>query len=393
VSLLSLIEEARSRHLAAPDVAPERPKVRLDESGQGTAELVAPVDAGPGDFDALLAELLPEVPVSVLDVTEVRAWGNREDARKYVRCRIARRPDGGETGRELLARIPRRRGRKRPAAVTGGVSLLVPVADPQVGKAYEWGGGTAETIERFRSVTDQLHGKVRALRRAGSPVEEIVVVNMGDTTEGCMGHYSHQPFTIDCNESDQMAVATDLYDDLIDTCAELAPQVRCTVVNSNHDQPRSSSGKNLTDPGDSRAFTIWRDLARAYGKAPERYGHVAFEVPSDPLVATLTVQGLGVAAVHGHQATKGQTPILKLWNWWDGQCAGRLPAGDCDILLGGHYHHFATMRQQGRLAALCPTLDGGSQWLTDKDGVWSEPGLLTVVVGSGGVGALEVLEP
>ena len=386
---MSLSDDAR-RHALTTPAAPDRPNVRIDSTGQGTAEIVAPADTD--DFDALLATMLPEVAVDVVEVLEVRAWGNPEAPYKYVKCRVRRRLDGGRTGRELLAKIGRRRPRKQ-ADRTDERTLVVALADPQIGKAYEAGGGTEETIVRVRSVIEQIPDHVDRLRRAGQPVSRIVLANMGDTTEGCYGHYDTQSWTTDLHESDQIAVALDLYDHAADTCARIVPDVICTVVNSNHDQPRTASGRSLTDPTDSRAFTIWRSLARAYSKAGDRYQHVRWHIPEDPLVSVLDLHGVGLAFVHGHQAKTGATAAQKLRTWWDGQKAGDLPAGHCAVLTAGHYHHYYAWEQQGRLLLGCPSLDGGSQWLTDRSGVWSAPGLLTYTVDENGPDNVRIIRP
>lgn len=387
---MGLADEARRHGLDSTNGSvPSRPKVALDDSGRGFAEAV--VRDG-DDFDAILARMFPEIPVDVLEVLEVRAWGDPDQPYKYVKARVARRLDGGKTGRELLASIPRRKARKRVGNVTSDRTLVVNVADMQLGKAFERGGGTPETIERVRSVTAQIPDRVRSMKRMGRPVSRIVVANMGDTCEGVANHYSTQTFTVDLNEADQVAVAIDLYDDIVDVCAGLVPDVVCTVVNSNHDRPRQG-GKYITDATDSKAFTVWRALARAYGKAPERYGHVKWHIPSDPLVSTLDLHGVGVAFCHGHEANRGSIPVAKLWNWWDGQIAGRLPAGDCDVLVAAHFHHAYLLQQQGRTLVGCPALDGGSQWLTNRAGVWSDPGLLTFTIDGDGFDDFHVIRP
>ena len=387
---MTLADAARAHGLGQVKAAPDRPSVKIDPAtGEGTAEAVV---RRTDEFDALLAKMLPDVPVDVLEVTEVRAWGHPDDPYQYVKARVRRRLDGGKTGRELLRAIPRRRARKATADVAGERTLVVNFSDVQVGKATEDGGGTEETIARVRSVAGQLPDRVASMKRMGRSISRIVVANLGDMGEGTCQNYSAQPFRIDLNESDQMAVAMDLLDDLVDVCAGLVPEVICTVVNSNHDRPRDG-GKYVTDESDSRAFTVHRALARAYAKNPERYGHVTWHIPEDPLVSTLDLHGVGVAFIHGHEATRGATPQAKVWNWWGGQLEGRLPAGNCSVLLSGHFHHFAVLEQQGRTMLMSPSLDGGSRWLRNVSGVWSDPGMLVCTVDSDGVDDIKVLRP
>lgn len=391
------MDEVLTEH-AGKTKAPERQAGAFDfkvnpATGEGTASYVFTPKDRDASFDQILAKMVPDVPVEVLEVVEVRAWGDPESPYQYVKTRVRQRTDNeyAQARERLMADVRRRKGRRRtsgdkPAAAT----LVVAPADLQIGKNFERGGGTPETFARCMDYTGKVQDRWRDLRKAGVALDDMLVLGMGDTTEGIAGHYPNQPYTIDCNESDQVEVATTIHDRWVDAWSALPGlvQLEATVVNSNHDRPRQD-GQYTTDSSDSRAFTIWRSLARAYAKNPDRYGHVAWTIPDDPLVGAVERHSHGIAVIHGDQAQKypGSIPPAKVWNWWDGQMAGGPDvciAARCDVMVAAHFHHGYALRQQGRTLLGCPSSDGGSQWLTDAKGIWSDPGLLTFVVDATG---------
>jgi hypothetical protein len=55
--------------------------------------------------------------------------------------------------------------------------------------------------------------------------------------------------------------------------------------------------------------------------------------------------------------------------------------GRADILFAGHHH---TFRMQdlggGRTLVACPAMDGGSAWFTNRKGVWSHVGMVSIEI-------------
>lgn len=274
-------------------------------------------------------------------------------------------------------------------------TLVVPIADTQIGKDTKRGGGP----ERFVDQWDDYIGHVED-RVADTGATRILAPGMGDTTEGCNSNYPSQRFTTSLNEADQIELGVWAIDRAFDRWAKQVGQLWSPTVSSNHDAKREGKGYPH-GRSDCRAFTIWRTIAYGFGKNPDRYGHCRIWLPDDPDVATVDLHGHGLAMIHGDLPSKGGSdPSQKMWRWWQGQTHGnnpqvngdgRLPAGDCTILLTAHYHHYWSKRQNGKVMFGCPALDVvGSQWWTDLTGIWSKPGLLTFVVDANGVSQPEV---
>ena len=80
-------------------------------------------------------------------------------------------------------------------------------------------------------------------------------------------------------------------------------------------------------------------------------------------------------------------PETKIENWWKGQMYGFLPAGECQILVTGHYHHFRS-KQQDRTwfqSSLDKSID-----FTARTGMWHF-GVLTFTVNEKGWDNLKIL--
>lgn len=380
--------------------APGSFQVDLDpNTGEGTASYVFGPDERDTSFDAILRRMLPEVPVEVLEVVGVRAWGDPDRPYKYVatKVRSPRSRDSADAAARVSEAMARRRPRK-PRVATGpsSATLWVVPADRQFGKSYERGGGSPETYERCVDSIGQVEDRWRDLRKAGVPLDDLVMADGGDATEGTCGFYPNQSWVIDLNEAEQVEAVASIHDKSIDAWSALPglTAMEVTAVSSNHDRPRNN-GNYVTDASDSRLFSIMRGLARGAAKNDERYGHVKFTLPEDPRVALLERQGIGVAIIHGDQTQKyGGSPPEKVWRWWDGQIAGGQDiclAARAKALVSLHYHHHWTKWQQGRVNIGGPTGDPGSRYLTDERGIWSDPGLLTFVTTEAGVSHIEVL--
>lgn len=386
--------EVQKRAKAAQPKGTE-PRVEWNErTGQGTVAGSFPADAESRDwskvleflgYDAKLFEVDDKLPV------DVRAWEmpigegvvrKMHYAKAKIRLRRHLQP-ANDLVKSIRARRPHKPVPKK-GVVSGSVDVLC-LSDWQIGKAMEFGGGTPETIERVKSMHEDFRLRRKLMVRAGTAAERLVVVGMGDLTERCQGNYPNQPYVTDQNEREQARIARDLLYRSFTTVAPLYDHIVATRVASNHGQNRASGTREpLTGHDDDSDLTLFECLAERLGENPEAFGHIHFHEGADPLVATLDIAGTGVAFTHGHQI-KGTVsqPVYKFWEWWTRQLAGRLPAGDCDVLVGAHFHHPYSLAQQGRTLYGCPALDGGSRWLTNSNGVWSDPGTLVFTMDEG----------
>jgi hypothetical protein len=71
--------------------------------------------------------------------------------------------------------------------------------------------------------------------------------------------------------------------------------------------------------------------------------------------------------------------------WWSGQSLGDTAVGQADLLITGHYHHYAVKQLNHRLWIQLPAMDGGSAWFSDRTGMGGNTpsGIVSLVVGKG----------
>jgi predicted phosphodiesterase len=265
----------------------------------------------------------------------------------------------------------------------------VAMADWQVGKGD--GDGVKGTMDRLADMVGLVEDRWRDLRKIGVPLDTIYPCWMGDLRESCNGHYAQQQFRTTLNNRDQRKVIRWAVDRAVDSWARMAPQVACKVVGGNHGEERDA-GKSHTDFADNVDVAVIEDVAYAYSKNPDRYGHVSWAIPSDDLTATFEHDGLVIGLAHGHQAGFGSgDPRTKIHNWWRGQMDGQLPIGDADVLVTGHYHHPWMIQRGKRTHIGCPALDPGSDWFRNQTGMDAPPGTMSFVVEGGRWHSLEIL--
>lgn len=344
-------------------------------------------------FEALLADLGfdPETH-EIVGPIQVRRWQQRpgDDYLYYHRATIALRVEHDDPDVEALtAQVYKRKPRKQHNAYAGGAGLVVAMADWQVGKAD--GDGVKGTMDRLDDMVGLVEDRWRNLKRLGVPLEVLYPCWMGDLRESCGGHYVQQQFRTTLNNRDQRKVIRWAVDRAVDRWSRFAPMLGCKVVGGNHGEEREG-GKSYTDFADNVDVAVIEDVAYAFTKNPDRYGHVSWSIPNDDLTATFDHDGLIVGLAHGHQAGFGSgEPMAKIHRWWRGQMDGRQPIGDADILVTGHYHHAFVAQRGARTHMGCPALDGGSDWFKHSSGLESPPGTLSFVVDGGGWHSLEIL--
>jgi hypothetical protein len=372
------------------------PRVELGETEGTAVSRALPHEA---DEATLIAgwQLDPDVWEIIPGTLTVNRWQQHDNCDDWLYQYKAKLIVRGENPRadvdELVAAIARRkRGKRTPPG--GDHALVVNLADWQVGKAMEAGGGTPEFLDRigacFDAIEDRLH-RLRKLYQVGS----VYLIGMGDLLERCQGNYPAQAFSTDLNEREQARVVRRLLLDVVDRFARLAPDVVVACVGGNHGENRQN-GKSFTTPGDNLDVGVFEAVYEACQTNPEAFGHVRFHIPDESLVVALEVAGVRCAWTHGHLATRGATPQAKQLAWWQGQAFG--DAGprwtglaDAQVLTTAHYHHFSAVESHGRLWTQCPAMDGGSRWFTDATGQHSAPGTLTYLCGPRGVREIEVV--
>jgi hypothetical protein len=261
------------------------------------------------------------------------------------------------------------------------------MADWQLGKKDY---GVENTIKRYEVALQDAVNRIKELRKANVAINEIYMVGLGDLTENCYGFYDSQPHNIELTLIEQYALARSLIMKTIDTFLPLADKLVLAGVPGNHgEMSRSSKGQvttNRLDNSDTMHLQICEEIMKAN---PARYKKVKVEVPTG-FHQVLNVKGIKVGMTHGHMSGGGGNAEAKIESWWKGQMYGFLPAGECEILVTGHYHHFRAKQQGDRTWFQSPSLDKSIDF-TARSGMWSHPGVLTFTVNKKGWDNLRIV--
>lgn len=370
--------------LATPKGARPAPEVIITD---GQAEVTTKVYEGNPDHAELLAasDLSPDEWHIVGDV-QVRRWQQTEDGpwlRYFKFTARSGKPLSDPGWEDAIKRISKHKP-KKPKARTDATRIIC-LSDTQIGKGE--GGGSEALAARIEHVLDECVARVKAEKPS-----RVVVAGMGDIVEGCFGSYPSQPHSIDLDRRQQERFARRMILAFIEALAPLVPELEILCVPGNHGVNRGPSGKSdiFTTPGDNADVAVFEAVAEACALSPA-YKHVEFIIPHDEDVVVRKYADTVIAFAHGHQFGRGATPQQKALNWWKGQAAGRLPAGEADVLVTAHFHHINMCESHGRLWVQCPSIDGGSRWFTGQTGEWSHPGIVSFVISPEGIGAIDLI--
>lgn len=269
-----------------------------------------------------------------------------------------------------------RSNRKTPTPLyDGGTTHGLSWNDWQGGKAE--GGGTPALFERFDAQIEAAKARAKELRRLGRDLGHLVILGGGDIVEGC-AIYKNQSYNLDRDRRSQVNAMTTLVLDGLDRLAPLYERVTVLVVGGNHGENRIEG--NRTTRADNDDCLVFENAARATERDP-RLQHVSFVIAQDEPAKTLDVHGWILATTHGQAFGKGAgTPEVKAHNWFRGQAAGHLPAGDAHLLISHHFHHYAVRDWGACQWVQTPANDGGSPQHSDVTGETSLPGMLSWVM-------------
>lgn len=271
----------------------------------------------------------------------------------------------------------------------GGAYCLC-LADFQAGKAQEARGGTAELVIRVRSIIRQARAAVAAERPA-----EAVIFELGDICEGNANRTAQSQLAAnDLSQAEQLEVCARLILEAIVALAPLVPKLTLACVRSNHGEERRSG--QAVGRGDF-GILVGRTIAAALKLAGAEWaGHV--RVVTQNALETgvgITVQGLPIAAFHGHYAKSEKN--LPAWIAQQAGGVGEHVAGACyraaRVVLHGHFHHLRIEQSRGRTIIGCPSLESGSAWVERASGEYGRPGALALRIRAGRLLGIELLEP
>ena len=271
----------------------------------------------------------------------------------------------------------------------GDTAFMFFMADWQLGKADY---GVENTINRYDIALQDAVNRIKDLRRLGTDIDEIYLIGLGDLTENCSKFFfDSQPFNVTLSLIEQYALARSMIMKTVDTFLPLADKIVLAGCPGNHgEMTRSNKGQVLTsrlDNSDTMHLQICQEIMNAN---PNRYGKVQVEIP-EGFHQVMTIKTKKVAWTHGHMSSgNGSNAEAKIENWWKGQMYGHLPAGQAEILITGHYHHFRSKYQGDRAWFQSPSLDKSIDF-TQRSGLWSHPAVLTFTINQKGWANLELL--
>ena len=324
----------------------------------------------------------------VIEPVTMKAWDTGSGRRFSYRARIQKKASQQETVGEAFdlqgwrdtlreyTRLPRR-------TIHGsGLSYLIMVADPQLGKP-----GTQEALASWTKGIEGHVQRIKNLTGAGLPIQDISLAFMGDEHEGAVGNYASQPYEIEMNYSDQIELDFDMRVWSIRQLLEMGMPIQVASVPSNHgEHTRFGSNKALTSIYDNSSTMVAKLTKRVFdGTSVENL--ITWNIADDRQDVNLELSGIKANFTHGHvgKASGNPTGGIRSKNVIEKQILGRTSElVNHTIFVSAHYHHFNVIEDRGRTFFGCPALEAekSSQWFYDSAGVWSKPGMLGMVVGS-----------
>ena len=305
-------------------------------------------------------------------------WSNRMSATpKHAKDGARVMPDTSDLHAAIASWMPPVR---RPDVVTAQ-TLVVCAADLQAGKTD------------FGLKSTDLSNRVLASFAAAAEIAtdthfaEIIIADLGDIVEN-INNTSSQRATNDLAITEQVRLARRLMLEGIKMLSPLTESLVYVAVPSNHGSvrlgPKSPENHVLDDYGIEIAEQL-RDIVTE----SDKLSNVTIRIPEQS-AETLAYEtsGTTLGFAHGHQA---QSPDA-LGKFWQGQSHGRMPLGEADIFLAGHYHSLRVQQSgDARWLMVSPASDNGSSWFTNKTGERSKAGMLSFVTSNGAWSDLRIL--
>lgn len=261
---------------------------------------------------------------------------------------------------------------------TSGLSYLILVADPQIGKP-----GTDEALYNWKK---GITGHLERISNLNNSVNEIVLAFMGDEHEGAVGNYASQPYEIEFSYTDQIEIDFDMRVWSIRQLIESGLPIQISSVPSNHgEHTRFGGNKALTSIYDNSSTMVSKLVKRVFdGTSVE--DQLSWHIAQDRQDTNLLLNGVKANFTHGHVSNGSgpKTGGISSKNAIEKQILGRKEEiGDTSLFFSAHYHHFNVLEDRGRSFFGCPALEAekSSRWFYDSAGVWSRPGMLGLAVG------------
>lgn len=342
-------------------------------------------------YDDILTQLeLDPQKYEVIEPVEVRSWDSPTDGGTrlfYYKAKIQSRTKINEDDPDydlLLKEVKKVKKPKLPK-VDKDDSIVFCFSDWQLGKPD--GDGTKAIVERLNQMIPDFVDHVQKLKKNGKKIKNLYILSLGDIIENCNGHYDTQTYGVELNLRDQVKVARRIMVKALTEWSPLFEKVVVCAIAGNHGENRNN-GKSYTDFADNHDVAIVEQVQEIVAQNQKAFGHVSFYIPNNELSATVDVSGKVIGFAHGHQFRSGVSiktgryAFDKGIKWFAGQCMGKQPIGDSDMVVTGHFHHYFCISNHGRWFMQAPSIDGGSEWYKDISGDWSPPAQVSFTVSS-----------
>jgi predicted phosphodiesterase len=351
-------------------------------SERGGYITTAPQETPPKDWNAFLAELLPEGmnPEDYEvdgDSVEMRAWdGNVGDGILkrfyYFKAKIRTKSlfDKGSAELNQLIKAAKQAKLKIERDGESARTYFLQITDLQSGQAD--GDGPSGMVSRALDLAEIAKADLAALKKAGTPAGDIFIAITGDLVEGIIGWYELQTFSVKLDRREQVKLVRRLVTEILLALGKLGLPIHVAVVPGNHGENRHN-GKAFTTLSDNDDLAAVEMIAEAFVLAGIQ--GIRFSFPQlDRLSLTTEVQGWVVGLTHGHLARGAGNPEAKILTWFKSAAAAREPIGDADILFTGHYHSGKWSQLVGDTewiqgGALCDA----SAWFSQSYGLVGDP--------------------
>lgn len=255
-------------------------------------------------------------------------------------------------------------------------TVVFNVADLQIGKAGEIGGGTEGTITRVNSATQKLSA---FLKKQDTP-PHVIVVDNGDIIENIF-NTPQQTATNDLSLTDQIKTARRLMVEILLTLEINARKITYVAVPSNHGEVRKAQKVRAGTTEADFGLDIQEQVRDAINMRPDLARKIDFVRPEHlQTTAEVTTEcGTKLAFNHGYHASQA-----KLGDWWAKIDHGRLPGWDADIMVTAHYHNLGvTQSGNKRWLIMVSSSEPGSGWFTQATGESSVNGVTMFTVLNG----------
>jgi len=285
---------------------------------------------------------------------------------------------------DYAAAQARLRAYKLPQRIPGcglgePVAAVLNLADMQLHKPD--GDGLAGTLDRLMNGLENFEDYVARQRAGGRSIDELVMVNNGDPFEGVSGNYANQNHTVHTGLREQMNTVLDVWETY---SRELFPQFdkgQFVTVHCNHTQFGRQGGAkdSLTGDSDTGSAFLAEALQRILKGRPE-FDHVRFTIPDDQMNVYTEAAGVPMGFNHGHKIPGAGADGFE--KWLNGQVRGDELAYRARVWITAHKHSLQFFDLGSASVFQCPSCDGGSKWLRDTAGRYSQSGILALLVGN-----------